>query len=63
MIRANPPLATLHELDTVYTIDHLEDFLEILDMEELILEESIKEMESKAKTERDRQSQQQSPGR
>lgn len=29
---ADPPLCTIHELETVYTLDHLANFHEILDL-------------------------------
>lgn len=44
---SNPPLCTVHELETVYTIDHLADFHEALDF--------MKAAENKAQRIADRQ--------
>lgn len=41
----DPKLATKHELDTIYTIDDLYDFLETLDAFEFLAEEADKAKE------------------
>ena len=46
------PLATLHELQTIYGIVDLYDFLEILDVHNSVAEEHHKEAERKSAAQR-----------
>lgn len=41
--RADPPLATIHELRTIYSIDDLADFHEVMDLEEHLQAKAMEE--------------------
>lgn len=45
---AGRPLATLHELQTVYSVEDLYDFIETIDVYLTVMEEQHKEAERKA---------------
>ncbi|EHP94878.1 hypothetical protein [Methylorubrum extorquens] len=51
---ADPPLCTIHELETVYTIDHLANFHEILDLRQAARAKAEREVRRRQQDARDR---------
>lgn len=47
---ADPPLCTIYELETVYTLDHLANFHEILDLRQAARAKAEREMKRQRET-------------
>lgn len=50
MITYEPPLATKHELSTIYSLKDFYDFLEIIEVNEALKEISFKEEQKRLET-------------